>query len=449
VRNLAVAVLAVLAAGAVACAPKPVLAPIVTTSSFPDFIRPAVPSALASDPAAPGFDRAWRFLQAGDLRNADREVASALHLSPGFYPAETAAGYVSLARKDPKAALDHFDRSLVKDANSASALVGRGDALVALDRSSEAAAAFDAAVTADPALSDVRRRAEVLRFRGVEQGIANARALVRAGKLDEAERAYQSAIGGSPDSAFLYRELGAVERQRNDPTSALENYRKALGLDPSDAASWAAIGDVLDASGDAAGAVNAFSRSLGLEPSDAVAARRVTAQSHADAAKLPDQYRAIDEAAQISRADLAALVGVRLAAPLQRLGSREPGVVTDVRNNWAEPWILAVLRAGVMEPFANHTFQPRAVVHRTDLAQVVARLLVAVATPQAMATWRGTHPAFPDLAGTHLAYPDASLAVASGVLPPADDRTFQPSRAVSGPEAVQAIEKIQVLAAKR
>ena len=32
-----------------------------------------------------------------------------------------------------------------------------------------------------------------------------------------------------------------------------------------------------------------------------------------------------------------------------------------------------------MEPFANHAFQPRTVVRRVDIAQVVARLLARVA----------------------------------------------------------------------
>lgn len=448
-RKLAVAVLAVLAATAAACAPKPVLAPVVTAPAYPDFLRPAIPAALTTDPAAPGFDRAWRFLQANDLKNADREIVAALHLSPGFYPAETAAGYLDLARKDPKSALEHFDRALAAARNSASALVGRGDALVALNRTPEAVTAFDSAVAADPSLNDVRRRAEVLRFRSAEQGVAGARDLARSGKYDEAERAYQSAIAASPDSAFLYRELGTVERQRSDAAAALENYRKAVALDPQDAASWAGIGDLLDGSGDAAGAIEAYGKSLAIEPNDTVAAKQAAAQSHADLAKLPDEYRAIDAAPQITRADLAALIGVRLASVLPRLQPREPGVVTDVRNTWAEPWIMAVTRAGVIEPYANHTFQPRAVVRRTDLAQAVSRLLEAVATPAALAAWKNSRPVFTDLATTHLAYPDASLAVASGVLPAASDRSFQPSRAVSGAEAVQAIEKLKALAATR
>jgi tetratricopeptide (TPR) repeat protein len=442
-------VFAVFAVLTVACAPKPVTAPIVSTPKFPDFLRPTVPPSLAADPAAPGYDRAWRFLQAGDLRNADRELTAALHLSPDFYPAEAAAGYLDLARKDPKSALDQFDRALAKAPASAAALDGRGQALVALNRNADAAAAFDAAVAADPSLSDLRRRAEVLRFRGAEQDIATARDLAHAGKLDEAVRAYQTAIASSPESAFLYRELGAVERQQNDNAAALESFRKASALDPSDASSLVQVGDLLDAAGDRAGAIAAYNQSLGIEPSDAVVAKRDAVTARAQMAALPQQYQAIDAAPQVTRADLAALIGIRLGSLLQTMRPRDPGVVTDVRNTWAESWIMAVTRAGVMEPYANHTFQPKTIVRRTDLAEVISRLLDVVAAPPAIASWRSAHKTFPDLAETHLAYPAASVAVTSGVMQSAADGSFQPSRAVTGAEAVRTIERLQAMFAAR
>jgi tetratricopeptide (TPR) repeat protein len=183
---------------------------VVTAPKFPDYIRPEVPEPIAADPAAPGFDRGWRFLQAGDFRNAERELSAALHLSPAFYPAEAALGYVDLARKDGKAAVEHFDRALAASGASPSALEGKGEALLLLGRDADALAAFDAAAAADPTLVDMRRRADVLRLRVAERQVASARDLARSGKFDEAVRAYQSAIASSPESAFLYRELGAV-----------------------------------------------------------------------------------------------------------------------------------------------------------------------------------------------------------------------------------------------
>jgi hypothetical protein len=210
--------------------------------------------------------------------------------------------------------------------------------------------------------------------------------------------------------------------------------------------SLAQIGDVLDAAGDFTGAIAMYNRSLAIEPSAAVEARRDQTATRAEVAKLPDQYRAIASATQITRADLAALIGVRLAAVLGAIRARDPGVVTDVRGNWAEPWIMAATRAGVMDPLPNHTFQPRAIVRRVDLAEAVARLIESIAAPQTVATWRASHPAFSDLADTHLAYPSASIAIASGVMDRPSETTFQPSRVVSGAEAAQAIDRLQALA---
>src|SRR5688572_16337584 len=101
-----------LAGMAAACAATAVPVPVVTVPQFPEFTQPPVPSALAGSPAILGHDRAWRFLQAGDLRNAEREIGAATKLVPGFYPAEASRGYLNLARKDPRAALGAFDRAL-------------------------------------------------------------------------------------------------------------------------------------------------------------------------------------------------------------------------------------------------------------------------------------------------------------------------------------------------
>ncbi len=43
-----------------------------------------------------------------------------------------------------------------------------------------------------------------------------------------------------------------------------------------------------------------------------------------------------------------------------------------------------------MEPYENHTFQPRNVVQRSDLAQAVARMLKIIAggSPQLLKEWQ-------------------------------------------------------------
>jgi tetratricopeptide (TPR) repeat protein len=156
---------------------------------------------MTADAAAQLQIRGWAFLQSGDLKTAEREFAVALKTTPAFYPAETALGYVELARKDPKAALPHFDRALelAADHPDVSALLGRGESLLALNRENDALAAFTAALAADPSLTDLAPRIEVLKFRNVEQGVSRAREAARARfglerMVDETERVYAEAL---------------------------------------------------------------------------------------------------------------------------------------------------------------------------------------------------------------------------------------------------------------
>jgi hypothetical protein len=86
---------------------------------------------------------------------------------------------------------------------------------------------------------------------------------------------------------------------------------------------------------------------------------------------MPPEYRAIEQATTVTRAQLAALIGVRLEGLVKRAPQRNTAVITDTRGNWAAPWIIPVARAGFMEVYSNHTFQPSATVRRGDLAFAV------------------------------------------------------------------------------
>ena len=444
-RKLTLAALLVVAS---ACASKRAPTPVVSTPKFPDFLVPAVPSEFAGTPAAEGEARGWAFLQTGDTRTAAGEFSDALKALPAFYPAEISLGYVELARQDPKAALSRFDQVLEKHQHEVSALVGRGLAQLALEHDADALAAFQAALKVDPGLVDIARRIDIVRFRAQQQGLTRARASARAGRMDDAVRAYKEAIAGSPDSPFLYRELADVERQADDLDAALEHYQKAVSLDATDARSLVQMGAILEGRGDFDGALKAYGEALAIEPGAELEARIEGVRQQADLAKLPAEYHAIDAAPQVTRADVAALLGVRLA-PLVRSGRRRDAVlITDVRGNWAAPWIIAVARAGLMDPFANHAFQPRTIVRRIDLAQVVSRLL-ARTTPRVGAParpWESARLTFTDLSSGHLAYVAASQAVAAGIMTVGADKAFQPSRPVTGAEAIQAIDRVAELA---
>lgn len=440
------------AAGACA-APKrpPGLPAAVVSPRFPEFIYPAPPASLGPQTAAAAHEIAWQWLQSGDLRNAEKSFSGVLKDAPEFYPSEAGLGFVALARKDFKAAASHFDRALAADAAYAPALAGRGEAQLTLGQREQALASFEAAVAADPKLTDLRARIDVLRFRGMQDDVDAARKAAEAGKLAEAQSIYERSLAASPESPFLYRELAVIERRSGNLEAALRHAEKAAELNPAEPRNFVTLGEIYEAQGDYAKAAEAYGTAVGLEPSDALRLRIDELREKTAFSTMPDEYRAIEASETVTRAQLAALFGVRLDDLLKRAQRSNAAVVTDTRGNWAGPWILSVSRAGIMEPYPNHTFQPNALVHRGDLALAASRALslIAAERPRQAEAWSGARARFPDLPPGHLSYPAASVAVQSGVMTTTRDGAFQLSRPVTGAEALAAIRKLEELSGRR
>lgn len=428
-----------------ACATRTV-PPLPVALKYPEFISPVVPPSLQRTAGADRVARGWRFLQNDDLRNADREFTSALKRTPALYPAQAGIAYVALARRDFERALPGFDAALRAAPMYVPALVGRGQSLLALGRDDAALAAFEAAVAADGSLSDLRVRIDVLRFRNLQDIIEGARAAAAAGRLDEARVAYGRALDGSPESAFLHRELGVVERRRGAVRAALDHFRRASELDPADATSLTQTAELLEQQQDFAGAEAAYRKAANIEPGDDLDRKIAAVAERVRESRLPAEFRAIVDSPEITRGDLAALIGVRLDAALRAAPVREV-VITDTSGHWAAPWITQVARAGVIEPFANHTFQPRTRVRRADLATAVSRLIALMAAGNpALRVHLTERPPIADMAPGHLNYPAASVAVASGVMPLLEGNRFQVGRPIPGAEAIEAVDRLRVLA---
>ena len=199
------------------------------------------------------------------------------------------------------------------------------------------------------------------------------------GRYDEARRLYDRAIAASPDSPFLYREAAEVARRQGNLDRALRHAQKALELEPTDVRAQILIGDIYEAQKESLKAVAAYEAALALEPNEALERKVETLREGLALAAMPTEFQAIESSTMLSREQLAALVGVRLDGLFKRAPRRNAVVITDTRGSWAAPWIMSVTRAGVMEVYPNHTFQPEAVVRRGDLAEAASRVLSLIA----------------------------------------------------------------------
>jgi len=443
-RGAALWVAMLCAVAVTACAPRRV-PPVPGALAYPEYVFPS--DSGDSAVVAARVERGWQYLQANNLRAAAREVRDAVSGAPQSVAAQTAQGYVALANRQHETALRAFDASLGRRAGFVPALVGRAYALLALDRDADALPAFERALAADRSLAEVRRQVEVLRFQRVQTAIDAARAAKAGKRVDEARLRYTQAIEASPDSAFLYRERAALEREQGQDDAALADLRRAATLDPSDVDGLAALAGVLAARGELRDALRVYRQAFALDPSEALRAEIARLTVRTRDAGLPDEFRSIGSRAQLSRSDLAALLGVRFESLLTTVPTVQL-VMTDLRNDWTRPLIATVAGAGVMEPYANHTFQPTAPALRADLAAAVWRLLALAAPARpAVREYLAERPRIADVTQRHPLYPAAAASVAAGVLPLLDGDRFNASRGLSGAEVTAAVGRLQTLLA--
>ena len=443
-----VLVVGVVLAGLAGCATRVPPAPTVTTPRFPNFVFPSVPTEYLTTPAAGTHQRAWLFLQAGDMGEARRGFDDTLSRQGDFYPAVVGLGYVDLAERQYETAIGRFTATLDGVPNYVPALVGQGEALLATRQEGAALESFEIALAVDPSLTAVQRRVQVLRFRGLQAFVDAARQATQSGRYDDARRNYERALDASPKSAFLHREVAAVERQAGVLSVAVAHARRATELDPQDASAFELLGDVEVDRGEFEAAVGAYQRAATFGSTRDLDAKLEGALASAEYARLPPQYRAIAAAPSVSRGALAALIAVRLRALLEGTPRTNAELITDTREHWAAPWIMVAANANVIEVYPNHTFQPDLEIRRGDLGRVASRVLELIGErdPALARRWTETRVTFSDLSQNHLNYASVSRAVAAGVLRLLDGERAGLTVLVSGADAVAAVEHLAALA---
>ena len=411
--------------------------PLVEPPAYPNYPVPVVPEELAETSSAIEHDRAWLFLQADELEVAKSEFSAILMSNPAFHPSYAGLGFVFLAQKRPDSSIEQFKMALERVPVYVPALLGRAEALLIVDRIDEAIDDLLAALSVDPSLTALRPRIAELEFTGLMAQVARARSASEEGRAMEAKAAYEEIIGMSPQSAFLYVELAQVERRLDDMSAAVENLEQAVSLDPSAQEAWLLMGEIYLANGDLDRAEQALFRADAIGQTVEIEANLIEIEARRRMAGLPLEYSAIETEEVLSRAQLAALIGVGFEESLADIQSDSTAIITDSRGHWAYGWIIVVLQAGIMEPDVNYRFQPDVVVTRVDLARVMVRLMRFAEVEPIL----GGRPSFSDLAEGHLDFPAVAETVAAGLLP-LEDGTFQPDRPISGVEALAALNRL-------
>jgi tetratricopeptide (TPR) repeat protein len=398
-----------------------------------DYLFPSPAPRELSVAEAKALQQAWLEILADDVPAAGRRLEKLRRQGGGRPSIETAIGYARLRAGRAADALAAFEAAIERSPAFVPALVGAGSAALRRNDPDAALDFYRSALAAAPGDAVVRKRVAALKLQVTERHMARAQAAVEAGDPSTAVREYRGALGAAPEVSGVRLALAELLAREGDGDAAIA----LLEADPTGERSLRLrLAAALTGAGrlDRAGAV--YRELLARDPSDAEAqAGQLLVRERVEAAGMPEEYRRIPDAARLSRADLAALLMVRVKA-LRGAGPGEPRVAVDIGGSWAREQIAGALSLDVLDLYPNHSFQPGALVRRVDLARAVARVLDLMGWPRAAA------PAPADMPRSHLDYDAVVRSLGAGLLTLGPTGGFEPWRTVSGREALAVIDAL-------
>jgi tetratricopeptide (TPR) repeat protein len=398
-----------------------------------DYAYPATRPGEVPTTTREKLERAWQELQADRPAAAEKQFAAILRREPGLAAAETGLAFARLRAGQIPAASAGFAHVLAGKPDYVPALIGAGLTALREDRPEAAVAPYRRAAELEPNHVALRRRYPQAKLQATERQVAAAQAALAGGDRASAVTAYRAALEAAPEVAGVRLELADLLVQDGNRAEA----EAMLADDPGgDRRVLVRLGDLRSELGQYAAALEAYRRVLARDPRDAEALRgSLLARQGLELARQPEEYRRIPGASRITRADLAALVGVKVTA-LARLPAGEPAVAVDISGSWARSHLLRMLSLEIMTVFPNHTFQPANQVRRGDLARVLARILELVRWPA------GRSPTVVDVAPTNLLWPSVSRVLGAGLMDVTPGGAFEAWRPVTGQEAIEAVDAL-------
>lgn len=420
---------------ATGCAQKPPQAP---QSPDADFVFPLPGPGELSRKETPMFDRAWNNILAGRTVEALEVLRKLAATKPARASVDTAIAFAELRATKNDEARAAFSNVLRAKSDYLPALLGAAATERRTGHLDAALALYERAAklkTDEPAT----RRVGELRLAIAERSLQEARSLSSQGKNDEALRSLHRALEVAPDLGAARIDLATRLAARGDRTEAIRVLNAAPTLDRD---VLFTLANLQREDGNLAGYEATLRRVLEVSPDDPEASEALrTLDSERERLTMPEALRDLASATRVTRAELVALIIVKVPA-LRNLKGNTPEVASDLGRTWAKDYVIRGISLGVMDVFPNHTFQPAGIIRRGELARAAARVLDLMQWP------RGESPGPTDMSPSHLQYASVVRVMEAGLMDRTATGAFEPWRIVTGADVVTVVNSLARLSAQ-
>jgi tetratricopeptide (TPR) repeat protein len=394
-------------------------------------------------------EEVWTSLRQGRAEQARKLLLRLGQENPVY---AVGLGYVSLSLSDLVTAESYFKDALERYPDLTPANAGLAQVYETKGQKEAAFSQYREILKRDQENRWAKPRFEALRkelTQGLFDEAANAKA---AGKTGDAKEALLKVLFYEPDSAEANYLLGMIYVEEKNTEKALLHFNAFLEKDPASLDRKKKVirylAELNYRKQEFGRSLDAYEKLAELEPQDKAVAERIEElKNKLGVFELPSQYGQIPSEEAISRETLAALIAVKFKDFLN-VPERQTQILLDISTSWAQRFIIKVASQDIMSIFDNHTFQPRRIINRAELAESLARLIdflrrkgakfVPLLDPRKIQ--------IADVSPDSFFYQPILGVVSYQVMDLTPQRLFEPERTVPGREAIRILDVVLGLA---
>ncbi len=389
-------------------------------------------------------DEAWQSLKIGDPERAEKALSRLGPANPLNY---AGLAYLRFQAGNLEAARTGFREALKLDPDLVIAYVGLAQIAEAEGQEDQALSQYREILKRAPGHPWAEPRFEALRKSKTQEALDEAGEAYGAKDTEGAKKAFLRATFYSPDSVEANLSLARIYRSEKNMESAVIHYKAASAADPKNRSLLKEYAETLFAADQFGRSLDVYELLAEQDPGNKEVQERIEGlKNRLGIYELPSLYNAIPASPAIAREDLAALIAVKFKGEID--GSElAPPILVDISISWASKFILKVTSLGIMDSFENHTFLPRKLVNRAEMAEILVRLVNALKNKGHRFTAQipPDKIRISDVPPENFYHAPITQVVSYQIMDLTPLRTFQPDAVVSGKDAVKILDIVLAL----
>jgi Tfp pilus assembly protein PilF len=356
-------------------------------------------------------------------------------------------GYINSLSNKLQAAEKFFRQALQYRPELALAHSGLAQIYQKTGQEDQAFAALREVLKTEPDDLWAKQQYESLKGRKLEEVFAEAKSALDSDDIKKGKAALLKALYYAPQHTDSHLKLVEIYKKENKLQNALVHLKAASSAEPENADILRNYAETLFQAGQLTKSLSRYEQLSKLEPEKEETQDRIEdLRNQLGIVELPALYDSIPSSEAITREEMAALLAIKFKGIVDE-STETPPIIIDTSVSWASKFILQITSLQIMNIYPNHTFQPKKMLNRAEIAEIFSRLAIYL-EKKGFKLIQQIPPnkiRISDILPQNYYYPSIVKMLSCGIMELTMDRAFQPDLTVSGEEAIKLLDIILAL----